>query len=224
MAKILIVEDDVETSALMSDWLTTMESHTVETLNDGEKAMLALRMGQFDVIVLDWQLPGVSGQEVCRDFRKRGGNTPILMLTARDSINDKELGFKNGVDDYLTKPFHLKELSMRVMALLKRPQIYASVLKAGDITLELDSRRVSKGEREIVLTPKEFAVLEFLLRHKRKVFTAHKLLEHVWESDAPSGTEALRQCIKRLREKIDDNGQSSIIENVARKGYTISLD
>lgn len=224
MAKILIVEDDVETCALMSDWLTTMEHHTVETLDDGEKAMLALRMGQFDVVVLDWQLPGVSGQEVCREFRKRGGNTPILMLTARETINDKELSYKNGVDDYLTKPFHLKELSMRVMALLKRPQVYASVLKAGAIILELDSRSVKKSEREISLTPKEFAVLEFLLRHKRKVFTAQKLLEHVWESDASSGTEALRQCIKRLREKIDDEGQPSIIENVARKGYTISID
>jgi two-component system copper resistance phosphate regulon response regulator CusR len=224
MAKILIVEDDLETAALMHEWLTKMEHHIVESLNDGDKALVAMRTDRFDVIILDWQLPGLSGQELCRDFRRRGGNTPILMLTAKDTIADKEIGFRNGVDDYLTKPFNLKELSLRIMALMKRPQTFSSTLQARDLILELDSRRVTKSGKEIMLTAREFAVLEFLLRHKRKVFAASEILKGVWESDAIAGTEALRQCIKRLREKIDIPGESSIIENVSRKGYTIGED
>lgn len=221
MAKILIVEDDLETSALMRDWLVAIDHHVVEVLNHGDAALAALRLNRYDIIILDWQLPGANGPEICRDFRTRGSCAPILMLTAKDGISDKEQGFQNGVDDYLTKPFNLKELSLRIKALLKRPQAFVAVLEAGDLVLDLDSRRVQKNGRELELTPKEFAVLEFLLRHKRKVFTAPELLNRVWHSESLAGTEALRQCIKRLREKIDTPGAPSIIENVARKGYTI---
>ena len=133
MAKILIVEDDSQTSALMQEWLTQVDHHTVEVLNNGDNAMVALRLNSYDIVVLDWQLPGKNGPEVCREFRRAGGNTPVLMITAKDSITDKEHGFYQGVDDYLTKPFHLKELSLRVTALLKRPHVYNSVLEAGPL-------------------------------------------------------------------------------------------
>lgn len=224
MAKVLIIEDDRETSALVQDWLSTMEHHTVETIGDGDHAISALRLHQYDVIVLDWQLPGASGRDVCRTFRQGGGSTPILMLTARDTVDDKEQGFDTGVDDYLTKPFHLKELSARIRALLKRPHMFTSVLQAGQIALEVESFRATKGGQSIKLMPKEFALLEFLMRHKGRVFTAQELLDRVWESHSPSGTEALRQCISRLRDKIDDVGKPSLISNVPRKGYTIRSD
>ena len=224
MAKVLVVEDDKETSALVQDWLSTMEHHTVETLGDGEHAMSALKMHQYDVIVLDWQLPGASGPDICRHYRQAGGSTPILMLTARDTVDDKEKGFDTGVDDYLTKPFHLKELSARIRALLKRPHMFTSTLQAGQIALEVESFRATKDGSSIKLMPKEFALLEFLMRHKGRVFTAQELLDRVWESNSVSGTEALRQCISRLRDKIDDPDRPSLISNVPRKGYTIRTD
>jgi OmpR-family two-component system manganese-sensing response regulator len=193
----------------------------VEIIADGQQAMVALKLHSYDLIVLDWQLPGSSGPEICRKFRQQGGHTPILMITAKSTIADKEFGFEGGVDDYLTKPFHLKELSVRVKALLRRPDVFVGELRAGSLSLEVESFRAYKSGQEIKLMPKEFALLEFLIRNKGKVFTAQELLDRVWESLPESGTEALRQCMKRLREKIDSNGQPSLIENIPHKGYTI---
>ena len=221
MAKVLIVEDDAETAELVKDWLTSMEHHRVEVVNNGSEALTAVKMFQYDVMVLDRQLPGASGMDICRAFRQNGGQTPILMLTAKDSIEDKESAFDLGVDDYLTKPFHLKELAARIRALLKRPPISGAVLEVDGLTLETKSFSVIRDGKEIKLMPKEFALLEFLMRHKGAVFSVDDLLNRVWESDSESGPEALRQCIKRLREKIDVPGQSSMIQNIPRRGYTI---
>ena len=193
----------------------------MECIADGTEAMTALRVHRYDVVVLDWQLPGSTGQDICRAFRQNGGNTPILMLTGMDSVDDKEMGFDNGVDDYLTKPFHLKELSARIRALLKRRELYSATLAAGDIEIHIDSRSVHKRGQQIKLMPKEFALLEFLMRNKGRVFSADELLRCVWSSDSTAGTEALRQCLRRLREKIDDDGKPSLIENVSRRGYMI---
>lgn len=199
-----------------------MEHHTVETLSDGADAVQHLRIYPYDVIVLDWQLPGATGVEILKQFRAAGGKTPVIMLTGKDSINDKELGLDSGADDYLTKPFHMKELAARIRSLLRRaPQVADNVLCAGDLLLDPAKYRVTKNGGTIQLLPKEFAVLEFLMRHPNQVFTPEALLERVWKSDSEATSEALRTTMKRLRKKIEDPDGPQLIRTVHGVGYVL---
>jgi two-component system, OmpR family, response regulator len=177
---------------------------------------------QYDVIVLDWDLPGATGVEICTSFRAKGGNTPIIMLTGKSTLRDKEEGLDSGADDYLTKPFHIKELSARIRALLRRPlSVTGNTLKVGDITLCPISYKVTKAEQEVQLLPREFALLEFLMRHPGQVFGAEALLDRVWNSDSEASPDALRTCMKRLRKKIESPEGDSIIKTVHGVGYKL---
>ena len=219
MAKILIVEDDVQLAEIVGRWLTN-EHHVVELVEDGEDALSRLKIYSYELIILDWSLPGMEGIEILTRFRGAGGQTPILMLTGKRTIEDKMTGLDSGADDYLTKPFHGKELTARVRALLRRPvDVLDNVLKIGDV--ELDSRNftVSRGNEPIKLVPKEFALLEFFMRHPGRYFTANKLLNEVWPSESEASTDALTTCLKRLRRKIDREGEESVIKNVHGMGY-----
>lgn len=224
MAKILIVEDDEDLCERLCDWLS-FEQHTVEVLINGNDAEERLRFFIYDLIVLDWDLPGLTGLEICRNFRTRGGTTPIIMLTGKTTLVEKETGLDSGADDYLTKPFHLKELSARIRALLRRPpQISSTILKMKDLEVDLTSRRVNKNGQELNLLPKEFALLEFFLRHPNEVFSPDALLERIWHSASDSSIESVYTYIKTLRKKISPESPTSYIKTVHGIGYRLTPD
>lgn len=224
MAKILIIEDDVQLSKLVRDWLK-LERHEAEIVNDGQEGLNRLKVYEYDLIVLDLELPMISGMEILKEFRTLGKKTPVLILTGRTTIDDKELGLDAGADDYLTKPFHAKELTARIRALMRRVggQI-GTVLKAGEIELDRSTFTVKKNGAEIKLVPKEFALLEFLLRNPGTIFPPEALLNRVWSNESDATVEALTTCIKRLRKKLDTEGQESIIRNVHGVGYGLRTD
>ena len=172
MAKILLVEDEVDLSDLVKEWLKT-EKHVVELVENGEEAIDRLKFYKYDIVILDWVLPGKSGLQVCQEYRALGGTTPILFLTAKNMINEKEAGLDAGSDDYLTKPFDIKELSARIRALLRRPQVFSgSVVTLGPLELDTSSRKFLFNGQEQQLLPKEFALLEFLMKHPNTVFSS----------------------------------------------------
>jgi DNA-binding response OmpR family regulator len=221
LAKILLVEDEQDIARLVADWLEK-EQHLVEVDNAGYSAWARMNANKFDLIILDIMLPEMTGLELCSRFRKSGGQSPILLLTAKDGVEDKERGLDSGADDYLTKPFHLKELAARVRALLRRGSQNASnVIEIIDLKIDLNERRVFKSSEEVHLLPQEYRLLEFLCRHPNHIFSAEELLEHVWESGAGFMPDTVRQHIKRLRKKLDTPGTSSIIQTVYGLGYKI---
>jgi two-component system OmpR family response regulator len=224
MAKILVVEDERDLASLVQNWLKR-DHHLVELINDGISALRQIEMNRYDIIILDLMLPGLDGMEICRRFRRSSGTTPILMLTARDGIEDKEAGLDAGADDYLTKPFHLKELAARVRALLRRGDSRpGNVLRIRDIVIDTNEYRCIKGGVEVHLLPKEFRLLEFLVRHQNQVFSAEDLLSSVWESDTPALLDTVRGHIKRLRKKLDSPDAPSLISTVYGLGYKIEAD
>jgi OmpR-family two-component system manganese-sensing response regulator len=221
MAKILIVEDDADVAATIRTFLN-FEKHTTESIADGIEALNHLKTYPYDLIILDWQLPGMSGVEVCREFRNRRGGTPILMLTGKNKIDEKEAGLNSGADDYLTKPFDLRELGARVRAILRRPQQMVAtnnVLVAGHILLDCAMHVVTSHGVAADLGPREFQLLEFLMRHPNQVFSHEALLNHVWSAQSEATEEALRTAMKRLRKKVDAEG--TVIKNVHGVGYIL---
>ncbi len=224
MAKILFVDDDLGLCKTIRGWLA-MERHTTETAHDGTEAMGLLKAYEYDLIVLDWQMPGMSGIEVLKEFRARGGKTPVIMLTGRSEIENKEEGLDSGADDYLTKPFSTRELSARIRALLRRPpDAVGDVLKWREVELDRESYLVKKGGAEIRLLPKEFDLLEFFMRNPGKVFTTEALLNRVWSAESDSTVEALHTCVKRVRKKVDAKGDVSIIRTVHGVGYSLESE
>lgn len=224
LAKILIVDDDRVLCTLVSDWLIG-QHYDVETTQDGLSALELLKLGGFDLVVLDWDLPGKSGIELLKEFRDWGGHTPVIMLTAKDDPSEKEKGFDYGVDDYVTKPFGVRELAARVRAVLRRPpEMVSEVLVAGDVQLDHSKHRVTKAGVEVKLQPKDFTLLEFFMRNPNQIFSPDVLLTRVWASDSEASIDALRTAIKRIRQAIDTtNGDpsKSIIKTVPRVGYTL---
>lgn len=221
MSKVLIVEDEADLASQIRQWLTR-EHYTVEIVENGQSAFDMLRVYQYDVIILDWMLPGLSGVEVLKKFRSQGGATPVLMLTAKSTVEDKEEGLDAGADDYLAKPFHLKELSARVRALIRRAsKTHSTVLSMRGITVDPSARKVTRDGQEVRLEPKEFNLLEFLMRNPNQVFNAEALITRVWESDTLVSNDAIRTYIKGIRRKLDKDGEASIISTVHGLGYRL---
>lgn len=222
MAKILIVEDDAHLLEDVVDWLQ-FEQHTVESVKDGKEGDERLRFYKYDLVILDWELPGMHGIEVCSRYRAGGGLTPILMLTGKGHINDKEQGLDAGADDYLTKPFHLKELSARVRALLRRPAtMTGAVLECADLKLDTNTKKLTKGSKDITLSPKEYALLEFFMKHPNEVFSQEALLERVWSSESESSVFSVYTAVKSLRKKISEGDEKkSVLATVHGLGYRL---
>ncbi|HNB23823.1 MAG TPA: response regulator transcription factor [Candidatus Melainabacteria bacterium] len=217
-----MIEDNADLANMVRTFLI-FEHHTVETIAHGGEARDHLKTFDYDLIVLDWELPEVSGIEILKDYRQRGGQAPVLMLTGKDDVSDKEAGLDGGADDYLTKPFHMKELGARVRSLLRRPAVVKeTVLKAKNLTMDPSKYRVHKDGELVTLVPKEFQLLEFMMRHPNQVFTPEALLNRVWPSESDSTTEALRTTMKRLRKKVDEDG--SILKTVHGVGYILELE
>jgi len=221
MAKILIVEDDLDLCARIVEWLT-LENHTIEVVHDGKEGSERIKLYPYELVVLDWGLPGLPGIEVCRSYRAAGGTTPILMLTGKSDITQKTDGLDSGADDYLTKPFHLKELSARIRALLRRPQaVKANVLSIREYSLDTVTKQLKKSAVDVQLTPKEYALVEFMMRHPDQVFSQEDLLNKVWSSESESTIYSIYTTVKTLRKKLNVEGQKALISTVHGMGYRI---
>lgn len=221
MAKILIVEDNADLADNVKQWLE-MEQHSVDVCNDGVSGLAHLRTYDYDVIIMDWAMPQMTGIEVLKQFRSLGGITPVLMLTGRRSLDDKEEGLDSGADDYLTKPFEMREMSARVRALLRRSQSQPTMsLKYADLNLDRDAKLVTKAGKNVKLMPKDFAILELLMSHPKKVFSSETLIERIWTNDNEASPEVVRKHINRIREKIDTAGKPSLIRTVHGVGYSL---
>ncbi len=221
MSRILVVEDEPAIAQALEDDLT-LEGYRVEVIRDGCAAVTKAREEAFDVILLDIMLPGKDGFEVCRELRRSGVRTPILMLTARTQESDKVLGLETGADDYVTKPFSARELVARVAALLRRaaPQPEGGgTLRHGTLTMDLDRHVVTDGDREVKLTAKEFLLLEYLIRHRGRVLSRDVLLSDVWGYQYTGGTRTVDVHVRRLREKLPI--LSSSLETVKQFGYKL---
>lgn len=220
MAKILVVEDELDLAQQLEDWFKR-EQYTVDVVNNGLEALNRLMVYKYDVVLLDWMLPALSGIEVLRRLRARNNKTPVVMLTAKDTIDDTEVGLDSGADDYITKPFSLREVSARVRAAVRRNSSasHHTFLVAGDLTLDPVSRSVDKRGKAIHLEPKEFNLLEFFMRHQNQVFSADALIDRVWPSETMVSPDAIRTYIKVLRKKLDDENGPSLIQNVRGVGY-----
>ena len=219
MSKILLVDDDEELTSMVTAWLAA-EHYIVEVVHDGADALYRLEQLSYDAIILDLSLPHMDGLEVCKRFREKGGVTPILMLTGRATIDNKETGLDSGADDYLTKPFDMRELMARIRSVLRRPETYKSnTLHSGDIVLDTTTRVVTKGGKSISIMPVDLALLEFFMRHPNQVISTDAILDRVWHCDKSVTSNALRSSIKRLRRHLDDEGADSIIENIQKFGY-----
>ncbi len=222
MAKFLLVDDDQDLSSTIVISLQS-ERHTVDAVYCGEDGLELLSLNQYDAMILDLDMPGIGGLEVLTRHRSAGGCTPVLILTGKDRIEEKEKGLDSGADDYLTKPFSLRELSARLRALGRRPQqVVSEKLSYRDIVLDTRSGNLTRAGAEVKLQPRDLALFEFLLRHPKQVFSIDALLSRVWNYDAQATPDGLRSAISRIRKVLDDeNSSESIIENVPKIGYRL---
>lgn len=221
MAKILLVEDDKKLAATVQ-LLLEIEKHKIEMVHDGREALDHLAAFEYDLLILDWDLPGRTGVEICKEFRSRGGQTPVLMLTGKQEIDNKEEGFNCGADDYLTKPYHPKELTARVRALLRRmPGFAGDKLSWRDIEVDLTSHRVNRGGEDIALQPMEYTLVSFFVKNPGQVFSPEALLKRCWAADAEVSSDSIYTCIRRIRKKLDREGMPSIIRTVHGVGYSL---
>lgn len=219
MAKILLADDDCTATEAISRWLQNVSGHVVEVVSNGEDALYRLKFYEFDLAILDCNMPGLSGVEVCKSARANQLHLPILMLTAKSSIADKETGFLGGADDYLTKPFDLKELSLRVSALLKRPRKLESVVyDVGGIQLDVATKQVYEDSKPVNLTPKEYCLLEVLLKNTDRWLSAEQIANKLWSSESEVSPLAVKTLVSRLKAKLMNK---QIIQNIHGLGYCI---
>jgi DNA-binding response OmpR family regulator len=222
--RILIVEDEQQLARIIQRGLTE-EGYAVDTAFSGEEGEVLAEGIPYDLTILDIMLPGKNGIEVCRGLRQKKIKTPILMLTAKDSVGDRVKGLDSGADDYLVKPFAFEELYARVRALLRREEnLLPQKLQVGDLVMDVSTRQVMRGPRRIDLTGKEFAMLEFLMRHPNLVITRVMLEQHIWNLELDSTSNLVDVFIRRLRIKIDEGEKKSLIQTVKGAGYRLVAD
>src|SRR5271154_671335 len=219
--RVLVVDDDPAVSGALNRALR-LEGYEVSVALDGTVALEEIAIRPPDAVILDIGLPAIDGLEVCRRLRAADNDTPVLMLTARDAINDRVKGLDAGADDYLVKPFALAELLARLRALLRRRfEGEGGLLRVGDLTLDLSTREGQRGERAFTLTRIEFDLLEMFLRHPRQVLTREVLLNRVWGFDFDSGTNSLAVYVGYLRRKLEEGGEPRCIQTVRGVGYVL---
>ena len=221
--RILLVEDEPHAAQVLAKGLRE-RAYAVDIARDGERAVYAASVSSFDAVILDVGLPRLDGFAVCQQLREEGSEVPVLMLTARDAVESRIKGLDSGADDYLIKPFDFEELLARLRALIRRGRrpLTPSRLRVGPLELDTRSRTLLRDRKPIVLTAREYAVLEHLALHANEVVGRAELTEHVWESSHEPLSNAIDVCIQRLRRKIDRPGQPSLIVTRRSEGYMLS--
>jgi DNA-binding response OmpR family regulator len=219
--KLLVVEDDRVVGQYLRRGLEEAQYHA-DLVGDGLEAVRIISGGQYDLVVLDLRLPGMTGLEVLRTLRDRGITTPILVLTAQDAVGHKVEALRAGADDYVTKPFAFEEVLARVEALSRRPkQLSSPRLVVADLEVDQAAREVRRAGRVIELTPKEYAVLEYLMRHQGRVMSRTLITEYAWDYHFDPGTNIVDVVINRLRKKVDAAGEKKLLHTVRGVGYVI---
>lgn len=222
--RILVVEDERRIAVFIKRGLEE-EHYAVDVAYDGEEALDWADVVDYDLIVLDVLLPKKDGIQVCRELRAQGNRAPILMLTARDAVEDRVRGLDSGADDYLVKPFAFQELLARIRALLRRRgEVKTTHLQVGDLVLDTITHRATRSGRVIELTAREYALLEFLMRHPGQVLSRTQIAEHVWNYDFYSTSNIVDVYIRYLRRKVDEGFDVKLIETVRGVGYRIEAD
>ena len=221
--RILLVEDERRLSSVVKKGLTE-EGFAVDTAFDGEEGQYLAESENYDLIILDIMLPKVDGLTICKELRAKRIKTPILMLTAKTTVEDKAAGLDSGADDYLAKPFAFLELRSRIHALVRRSKQEPSpILSIADLELDPIKHKVTRAGKDIVLTPKEFSILEILLRHKDEVVTRTMIIEHVWDYNFDSMSNVVDVFIAQLRRKIDKGARVQLIHTLHGVGYKVSV-
>lgn len=218
--RILLAEDEPDLNEVLRQKLTA-EGYSVDSFLNGQDALEVLSYTDYDAAVLDIMMPGADGYAVLRSLRESGKNTPVLFLTARDTVADRIKGLDSGANDYLVKPFSLEELCARLRVLTRGSQTATSVIWVGDLSLDRSTRRVERGGKEILLSAKEFALLEYLMVNKGRVLSREKIENHVWNFDYEGGTNLVDVYISYLRKKIDGNRPQKLLRTVRGAGYTL---
>jgi two-component system, OmpR family, copper resistance phosphate regulon response regulator CusR len=222
--KILLVEDEQKIADTLKLGLTE-DGYYVETAYDGTIGWKLFQQNKYDLVILDINLPGINGYDLCKKIRNRNGNVPVIMLTALGSLNDKIEGYDSGADDYIIKPFEFKELLMKIRVLLKRTSHQnipvGTVLKAGDLEMNLDSKEVKRGDANINLTAKEFQLLEYLMRNKNRVVSRSDIAINVWDIDFDTNTNVIDVYINYVRNKVDKKFDRKLIHTQVGMGYIL---
>jgi DNA-binding response OmpR family regulator len=220
--RVLIVEDDAEVGDLL---VRTVQSASwaADLAGTGARAREALALHPYDLIILDRGLPDGDGLKICRDWRAKGGRAPVLMLTARGTLDDRVEGLDSGADDYLVKPFAAAELLARLRALARRPdETLPTILRFEDVELDPAARRIRRGTQELRLTTREYALLEYFLRRPDRVLDRGQILEHVWDDNFDPIGNAVDVLVGRVRRKLDPDGSRPLIHTVRGAGYVLS--
>lgn len=223
--RILLVEDERSIANFIRDGLAE-EGFSIDVAFNGKEGLqLALENSEeYDVILLDWMLPGLSGIEICRTVRKDNPVVPIIFLTAKDTVDDVVFGLESGANDYIRKPFAFDELLARIRVLMRRNEAKLTVFLAGSVEMNIDKYQVTKNGQPVELTQKEFALLEFLLRNKGKVCRRTRIIEKVWDIHFDYDTSIIDVYINALRKKLDEPGEPSLIQTIRGVGYKIETD
>jgi len=222
--RILLVEDEPDAARMLAKGLRE-GSYAVDVAADGDAALESAFVNDYDLIVLDVMLPRRDGFEVCRELRAAGVAAPVLMLTARDAVEDRIAGLDTGADDYLTKPFDFDELLARVRALLRRqPALLPAVIRVADLSVDTRARRVERAGRELDLTAKEYALLEYLARRAGEVVSRSDIAEHVWDGSYDPFSKVIEVFIQRLRRKVDGAHPLKLIRTRRGEGYVLKAE
>jgi DNA-binding response OmpR family regulator len=216
--KVLVIEDEKKIAGFVRKGLEE-QGYSVTVSNNGDDGYLIAKTQAFDVVILDIMLPGRDGLSILKNLREQKNTVPVIMLTARSEMNEKVEGLNLGADDYVTKPFYMEELIARVQAIARRGGgDKLNILQSGDLTVNLVSREVKRGGKKVELTPREFSLLEYIMRSPGRVFTRTQILEHVWGYDFDPQTNIVDVCVQRVRKKILDD-DNKLIETVRGVGY-----
>jgi two-component system copper resistance phosphate regulon response regulator CusR len=218
--RLLVVEDERGIANFLKEGLEE-EGYAVDVAANGTLGLEMASENAYDLLLLDWMLPGLSGIEVCRRIRKTDQEIPIIFLTAKDTTDDAVFGLETGANDYIKKPFDFSELLARIRVQLRPTKGSATVLQAGEVSMDPDTHRVFRGKAEIVLTAKEFSLLKFLLQNKGKVCSRTRIIEHVWDIHFDSDTSIIDVYINYLRKKLDDGSGKHLIQTVRGVGYLL---
>ena len=220
--RILLVEDESRVAGFIAKGLRE-QAYAVDVAGDGGQAVYLAAVNEYDLVILDVMLPVKDGHAVCRELRGAGFRSPILMLTARDAVDDRVAGLDSGADDYLTKPFDFKELLARLRALLRRPrEVRPASIRVDDLTLDTASHAVARGGKPVSLTAKEYALLEFLVLNQGRVVGRERIAEHVWDESFDAFSNVIDVYVKRLRAKLDAGAGRRLIHTRRGEGYILS--